>query len=88
MDWTPTDYIELMKGVFYGIGIVSVPFATVYIMITASRVKELSANVERVEKNTNSISERNEAIAKKLGISEGIAQERERVADAADAAKK
>lgn len=88
MDWTPTDYIELMKGVFYGIGIVSVPFATVYIMITASRVKELSANVERVEKNTNSISERNEAIAKKLGVSEGIAQERERVADAADAAKK
>lgn len=76
MVWTPADYIELVKAVFYGIAAVCVPLATVYIMITANRVKDLGINVDRLEKNTNSISERNQAIAMKLGVSEGIAQER------------
>jgi hypothetical protein len=33
-------------------------------------------NIRRLEKNTNSISARNEAIAKELGITEGVAQEK------------
>jgi hypothetical protein len=33
-------------------------------------------NIRRLERNTNSISERNEAIAKELGITEGKASER------------
>jgi len=33
-------------------------------------------NLKRLERNTNSISERNEAIAKKLGIQEGRAAEK------------
>jgi hypothetical protein len=33
-------------------------------------------NLRRLERNTNSISERNEAIAKKLGIQEGRASEK------------
>lgn len=33
-------------------------------------------NLRRLERNTNSISERNEAIAKKLGIQEGKATEK------------
>lgn len=33
-----------------------------------------SFDIKRIETNTNSISERNEAIAKKLGIAEGKAQ--------------
>jgi hypothetical protein len=33
-------------------------------------------NIQRIEKNTNSISQRNEDIAKKLGIEEGRAAEK------------
>jgi hypothetical protein len=33
-------------------------------------------NIRRLERNTNSISERNEAIAKQLGITEGRATEK------------
>jgi hypothetical protein len=33
-------------------------------------------NIQRIERNTNSISQRNEDIAKKLGIQEGKAAER------------
>lgn len=86
MTWTPADYIELVKAVFYGIAAVCVPLATVYIMISANRIKDLGINVDRLEKNTNSISERNQAIAMKLGITEGIAQERASVQANADAA--
>lgn len=35
-----------------------------------------SFNIRRIEKNTNSISTRNEEIAKKLGIQEGRAAEK------------
>jgi hypothetical protein len=35
------------------------------------RQDQTDNNVQRLEQNTNSISERNEAIAKKLGIAEG-----------------
>lgn len=33
-------------------------------------------NIRRLEKNTNSISARNEAIAKQLGVTEGKAEEK------------
>ena len=33
-------------------------------------------NIQRIETNTNSISKRNEDIAKQLGITEGVAQEK------------
>ena len=33
-------------------------------------------NIRRLERNTNSISSRNEAIAKQLGITEGVAKEK------------
>jgi hypothetical protein len=33
-------------------------------------------NIRRLERNTNSISERNEAIAKQLGVTEGKASEK------------
>jgi uncharacterized membrane protein len=33
-------------------------------------------NIRRLERNTNSISARNEAIAKQLGVTEGVAQEK------------
>ncbi len=39
----------------------------------ATKNIETAENVKRLEVNTNSLSERNEAIAKKLGIEEGIA---------------
>lgn len=39
-------------------------------------IKTMGAQMGTLEKNTNSISERNEAIAKKLGVHEGQAQER------------
>lgn len=78
--WTPADWIELMKVMFYGVGAVCVPLATAFIMISAARLQRLGINVDRLEKNTNSISERNQAIAMKLGITEGIAQERASIA--------
>lgn len=85
--------IELVKVVFYGIAIVCVPAATFFTMVSAARakrseeaslrnaqsIKMVSDNLTLLEKNTNSISERNEAIAKKLGIREGIDQERSSV---------
>lgn len=88
--WAPADVTELVRTVFYGIAAVCVPLATAYIMIGAARSKRaedaslrnaaslrtVSTDVARLEKNTNSISERNQAIAMKLGITEGIAQER------------
>lgn len=88
--WTPADWIELVKVVFYGITILCVPAATFFTMMSAARAKRaedsslrnaasiqaVSTNVDRLEKNTNSISERNQAIAMKLGIADGIAQER------------
>lgn len=90
MAWSPAEVIELVKVVFYGIAIVCVPAATFFTMISAARakrseeaslrnansIKSVSDDLKLLEKNTNSISERNEAIAKKLGITEGIEQER------------
>lgn len=83
MPWTPSDYVELMKAAAYTIGIVCIPLSTAYVMISAHRAKQNSealklvvSDVARLEKNTNSISERNQAIAQKLGITEGIAMER------------
>ena len=84
MAWTPADWIELVKVVFYGIAIVCVPLATFFTMMSALRLNKVSNNVDRLEKNTNSISERNQAIAMKLGITEGIAQERASVLANAD----
>lgn len=81
--WTPAEVTELVKVIFYGVTILCVPLATVFTVISAARSKRnaesiaaVGANVNRLEKNTNSISERNQAIAMKLGITEGIAQER------------
>lgn len=88
--WMPADWIRLVEVVFYGIAIICLPLATAYITVGAARAKRaeesslknaksietVSTNVDRLEKNTNSISERNQAIAQKLGITEGIAQER------------
>ena len=71
--FTPADWIELTKVASSFISAILVPLATIYIAI---RVNKVSGNVDRLEKNTNSISERNQAIAMKLGITEGIAQER------------
>lgn len=48
-------------------------------LLTRQQNKKIDASAEdikRLEVNTNSISERNEAIAKKLGIQEGIAREK------------
>lgn len=88
--WSPAEVTELVKAVFFGVAATCVPIATVYTMISAARAKRseqaslrnaekidaVSVNVDRLEKNTNSISERNQVIAQKLGITEGIAQER------------
>lgn len=88
--WSPAEVTELVKAVFYGVALICVPLATFFTMISAARakrseeaslrnaesIKAVSTNVDRLEKNTNSISERNQAIAMKLGITEGIAQER------------
>lgn len=74
--WTPAEVTELVKVVFYGVAIVCGPLATAFIILSAARIQKVSNNVDRLEKNTNSISERNQAIALKLGITEGIAQER------------
>lgn len=83
MVWTPEQVTELVKVLFLGVGALSVSLATVYSIIGAARAKraEVSSlanavSIKALEKNTNSISERNEAIAKKLGITEGVAQER------------
>ncbi len=45
---------------------------------TAAAIVSLrnSFNIQRIERNTNSISQRNEDIAKKLGIQEGRAAEK------------
>lgn len=88
--FTPSDWIELVKQVFVGLALICIPVSTGYTILTAARAKrsedasllnaasiqKVSTNVDRLEKNTNSISERNQAIAMKLGITEGIAQER------------
>lgn len=88
--WTPAELTELLKALFYGTAILCGPLATAYTIIAASRTKRseeaslknaksievVNANVKQLEKNTNSISERNEAIARKLGLTEGVAQER------------
>lgn len=51
--------------------IMSIP-GTIGVIVSAFN----SYNLRRLEKNTNSISERNEAISKKLGIEEGKATEK------------
>lgn len=100
MAWTPAEWTELVKAVFFGVSTLCIPLATVYIMLGAARAKRaetaslanaasiatVSTNVDRLEKNTNSISERNQAIAMKLGIKEGIEQERSSVQAANTAA--
>lgn len=91
-DFTPADWIELTKVTFAGLGTVLGGVAAVYAVIGAKRAGRAEAtskansetigavqtNVERVERNTNSISTRNEAIAKALGVEEGIKTERAR----------
>lgn len=72
MNITVSDIIEIIKA----IGFLCIPLATAYTIVISSRLKSVSDDVLRLEKNTNSISERNQAIANKLGITEGIAQER------------
>ena len=42
----------------------------------ARKIDVSAQNLQRLEKNTNSISERNEAIARKLGMKEGIEKEK------------
>jgi len=42
----------------------------------ARKIDMSAVNIQRLEKNTNSISERNEAIAKQLGVTEGMAKEK------------
>lgn len=88
--WSPADWIELVRAIFYGVATICVPLATGLIMVAAARARRaeeaaarnataisaVSSNIQRLEKNTNSISERNQAIAKALGVTEGIAQER------------
>lgn len=83
MAWSPAEVTELVKAVFFGVATLCIPLGTVYVMIGAARAKRAEAasiangaSIRTLEKNTNSISERNEAIAKKLGITEGVAQER------------
>lgn len=99
-EWTPADVNELVRAIFFGVATVCVPLATVYTIISAARAKRsieaseknaksieaVSANVVQLEKNTNSISERNEAIAKALGVTEGMAMGA-RVAPVAPAAQ-
>lgn len=88
--WSPADYIELVKT----IGAALVPIALAYSIISATRsknaleaslknaesIKTVSTNVDRLEKNTNSISERLQAASLRLGRNEGhaegVAQER------------
>jgi hypothetical protein len=72
-DWSGQDWALALGGVTVfvtGMG------GFITSMVTLVRVGKMSTNVDRLEKNTNSISERNQAIAMKLGITEGIAQER------------
>lgn len=82
--------MEMLRITFFVVAIICLPLAMIFIMIIASRTKhagdasrrnsasleKIGDNIEILEKNTNSISERNQAIAMKLGITEGIAQER------------
>lgn len=86
MNVTLDTIVELLKA----ISAILVPIVTFLVWLTAQRAKRseeasirnaesikiVNRNVELLEKNTNSISERNQQIAMKLGITEGIAQER------------
>lgn len=75
--FTPADWIELVKTVFFGLALLAVPAASFIASLrNSAKIHAVSVNVDRLEKNTNSISERNQAIAQKLGVTEGIAQER------------
>jgi hypothetical protein len=59
------------------IALVMASGATLITSMTAAIVSlRNSFNIQRIEKNTNSISQRNEDIAKKLGIQEGKAAEK------------
>lgn len=83
-DWTPHDVIELVKVLFWGFAIAAVPVATFITMVVALRrnaesIKKVSEDIETVKTHTNSITERLQAASRKLGISEGIAQERDSV---------
>jgi hypothetical protein len=85
-----TDIIELIKV----LGALMVPAALAYSITINARskrtearslsnsemIKTVADDVIRLEKNTNSISERNERIAQALGVTQGVTQERESVA--------
>ncbi len=60
------------------IALVMASGATLITSMTAAIVSlRNSFNISRIEKNTNSISQRNEDIAKKLGIQEGKQAEKD-----------
>jgi hypothetical protein len=59
------------------IALVMASGATLITSMAAAIVSLRNAfNIQRIERNTNSISQRNEDIAKKLGIQEGKAAEK------------
>lgn len=59
------------------IALVMASGATLITSITSAVISLRNAfNIQRIERNTNSISQRNEDIAKKLGIQEGKAAEK------------
>jgi hypothetical protein len=59
------------------IALVMASGATLITSMAAAIVSLRNAfNIQRIERNTNSISQRNEDIAKKLGIQEGRASEK------------
>jgi len=56
--------------------LLGVIFTFVLQLRTQAHVAATAEQVKKIELNTNSLSQRNEAIAKKLGIAEGKAQEK------------
>lgn len=46
MQLAPIDIVEIIKAVFFGVAGLCIPLATVYIMITAHRTKELNTKID------------------------------------------
>lgn len=87
----PIDIVELTKAIFSGIAALGGIFVTIYLPILSARQKraevaqqqqaasllKVKDNMELIERNTNSISTRNEEIAKQLGMEQGAKKERQ-----------
>lgn len=65
--------IDEFVKVLSAVGGVLSPIVVAMLLRQNVKIKEQTAKIEEVHQSTNGLAERNEAIAKKLGISEGTA---------------